>query len=279
MLDNPHAKQQRAAKPIVMGHFSSRRSGFALVIALSLTALMLMAVMSLSAFTLVEARNAVQREQQALATQNAVLGLQLALGELQRTAGLDQRVTARADIVDASSPNPEWTGVWATFDPDYVPATTTTQLWELERFRNWSLNTTGPRWLVSSSQVLGATLDPSLPANSPVNNPPIPGYAGSPLQAMARRAGGDAVMAGRIPLREDRSGQALSGMVAWWVADEGVKARVFNTLEHEADGSDWYEAQTRSASPPPLDGGRTDTLNSSALASATGRKALCVARA
>ena len=40
----------------------------------------------------------------------------MAIGELQKNAGADQRITARADILDANTANPRLTGVWKSWD-------------------------------------------------------------------------------------------------------------------------------------------------------------------
>jgi hypothetical protein len=49
------------------------------------------------------------------------MALILAIGELQKQAGPDQRVSARADLV-AAQQNPSWTGVWRADQPDSQPA-------------------------------------------------------------------------------------------------------------------------------------------------------------
>lgn len=56
----------------------------------------------------------------ATARANARMALCLAIGELQKQAGPDQRVSARADLVGTSQ-NPSWTGVWRADQPDSLP--------------------------------------------------------------------------------------------------------------------------------------------------------------
>ena len=93
-----------------MARSSKARSGFALVIALSLMAFVLLLILSITSFVVVEQRNANIAKQQLAAKQNALLGLQMAIGELQQHLGPDQRATASADILDSSN-NP-YTLVW-----------------------------------------------------------------------------------------------------------------------------------------------------------------------
>jgi hypothetical protein len=73
--------------------------GFALVIALSLMAFTLLLLVSITALTRVETRSAEISLATTEARQNARLGMQVALGQLQRYAGADQRITAPATTV------------------------------------------------------------------------------------------------------------------------------------------------------------------------------------
>ncbi len=101
---------------------SPDRGGFALIVALSLMAFILLLLLSLSTLVNLETRTATVHKQTLEARNNALMGLRVALGELQKTAGPDQRVTARADILGPPATdwignrpnieNPQWTGVW-----------------------------------------------------------------------------------------------------------------------------------------------------------------------
>lgn len=91
-------------------------TGFALVITLVLLALLVLAVLALSALTRIGggvARAGVQRMQ---ARQNAQLALNVALGELQRHAGQDARITGMAGIAGVAAGDGAttryWCGVW-----------------------------------------------------------------------------------------------------------------------------------------------------------------------
>jgi|CXWL01.1.fsa_nt_gi Tfp pilus assembly protein PilX len=93
-----------------------RQSGFALVITLVLLALLVLAVFALSALTKVSSEMARSSVYQTQARQNAQLALDVALGELQRHAGDDTRITGMAGITGiAGNPNAStryWCGVW-----------------------------------------------------------------------------------------------------------------------------------------------------------------------
>ena len=91
-----------------------RPKGFTLVLTISLLVLLTMVaigVLSLSSVTLRTSGNAID---QATARANARMAMMLAIGELQQQAGLDTRVTARADLLD--SKNPPLLGVWKSWE-------------------------------------------------------------------------------------------------------------------------------------------------------------------
>jgi len=68
-----------------------RQNGFALVIALSLMAFVLLLVLSITSFVVVEQQSANIAKQQLAAKQNALVGLHIAIGELQRRLGPDPK--------------------------------------------------------------------------------------------------------------------------------------------------------------------------------------------
>jgi len=86
--------------------------GFALVVTLTLMVLLAILALGLLSLSSVALRSSGIQSDTATARANARMALSLAIAELQKHAGPDQRVTARADLLDASSPNPAWTGVW-----------------------------------------------------------------------------------------------------------------------------------------------------------------------
>lgn len=93
----------------------TKNEGFALVIALSMMSFVLLLLLSISLLVSVETANAHNSKLRLLAKENARLGMLVAIGNLQRYAGPDQRVTARAEILGNSEfneNNAKWTGVW-----------------------------------------------------------------------------------------------------------------------------------------------------------------------
>lgn len=203
---------------------ASSSRGFALVLALSLMAFVLLLVISMTTLAQVESQSSRIGAAQIEAEQAALLGLQVALGELQKAAGPDQRVTATAGIIkgaadDGSSQH--YTGVWSS-DPAVS---------EVDRFI---------RWLVSSSDDLaeaGVHTEAWSGTVQPVTNVgnAYSVTAGNKDQYVLLVGNGsvaaelddpqsiNAVVAEKLPYTMPNG---AGGKYAWWVGDEGVKAKV-----------------------------------------------------
>jgi len=203
---------------------SKRSPGFSLILSLTVMAGIVMLLVTVSAFITVESRAVMNQQLATRARLNAIVAMRLSLAHLQQEAGPDRRSTARADITQPEATastvrNPMWTGVWRTDLPDLPPA-----------------------WLISgrADQPAG-TQSLSLfqsGASSPDYHagywaPWQTGYApaaeslvnlvgtGSAAAAEGSRASGF-VMLPKIALPDDR----IKGNYAYWVGDEGIKARI-----------------------------------------------------
>lgn len=217
----------------------NHKRGFALVIALLLMGFVFLLLMSVATFTRVEMLSTQSHNDTTRAQQNAMLAMMIALGELQKHTGPDQRVTARADLIfpnedtDLSASqlnaywgaarNPNWTGVWKnenddSYDPDNVVAANAEpvrQAWlvsGLERGLN-----------VSPESIISGLTTGTSPRDT------LSDSSGSKHQLMVSPGQGAAstaraVTAPLIPLLNEANVQ--TGNYAWWVGDEGIKARV-----------------------------------------------------
>ena len=312
----------------------SHHEGFSLVLSLTVMALLVLVVLSLAGFLSIESRTAAAHSESAKARLNALASARLALGHLQRLAGPDQRVTARADLfesadasaavpygtgptgnayaalaagaagVNGASVNPRrrsWTGVWSTGGSD------------TSRPRDWTAADPNNRpflgWLVSPLAALAAQpdlVDPSAVAQLTGDRGLVAGDArnrglplitgGGPASLTANLAASPAAVSllgpgslaypGRPaydptptatanvdpdavslppmplpgPLPAGAAGTAVLGRFAWWVGDEGVKARI-NLPDpaartpggrEPADITDWrrsFRAQSQRANP------------------------------
>lgn len=164
-------------------------AGFALVAVVLLLGFLVLLVTTLARLTLHETASAGLAVKVVVARQNALLGLDAALGQLQLHAGPDQRVTA------TDSDSGLITGVWETTTPGAT-------------LRTWLMsgNEHGPLLAVTPAS-LGADTVELVGL----------GTAGTSRLVQAPR---QTVTAASV------SGERTLGHYAWWVGDEGSKAPV-----------------------------------------------------
>jgi hypothetical protein len=227
-----------------------------------LMSFVLVLLLSVVSMTQVEVQVANISQRQKEAQQNALLGLNVAMAQLQRFAGPDQRVTAPADLLadldrqgDATvapsgltlaSGTRYWTGVWGNGESDIGYDLSPSAI---------SGSGTEPvllNWLVSGNEgvdysLLGnegavtAGTDTAAPtfilgkgssgfsgSNYTVNNKDGSSQVAALLVGPnSTSAESDYVLAPMVTIdaSSSSSGQG-GGAYAWWVGDEGVKARV-----------------------------------------------------
>lgn len=225
---------------------AASRDGFALLVTIVLLAFLVLVLVSFASFTRVETRVAHNTMQLSQARQNATLAFSLAMGELQRLAGPDQRASGTAEIGGAGQDGTRaWTGVWGN-----------------ERASDDYRST--PRllgWLVSGNENVGFTAETtasefgrisanSTPAYLPGNAVELgqAGTVGALASDMTLKGGPARLLVGPGSVNETASyvaaplvdlevmestvpglsGSNLTpiGRYAWWVGDEGVKARL-----------------------------------------------------
>lgn len=171
--------------------------GFALVLTLVLLSLLLLLILAITALVRLESRQVSIAIPQAQARQNALLALQVALGELQRRAGPDDRVTGMAGITGipagAGQSARHWCGVWRS-DGAFVA------------------------WLASGGE--GGVI-PALNGADAVTilGAGVLGADGTDKEHVRVR---------KLPIEEaDPQGERrVTGHCAYWIGDEGVKLSV-----------------------------------------------------
>ncbi len=171
--------------------------GFALVLTLVLLSLLVLLILAMTALVRLESRQVSVAVPHAQARQTALLALRVALAELQRHAGPDDRVTGMAGITGippgAGQPARHWCGVWRN-DGTFVA------------------------WMASGAE--GQTI------------PPLTGPDSVALLANgALGADGtdkEHVRVRKVPIEEtDPYGERrVTGHYAYWIGDEGVKLSV-----------------------------------------------------
>uniref|UniRef100_UPI002240FF73 hypothetical protein n=1 Tax=Haloferula sp. BvORR071 TaxID=1396141 RepID=UPI002240FF73 len=216
------------------GRRVSRQPGFALVISLSLMVLLTILAVGLLSLSTVSLRATGQGEALAIAQANARMGLMLALGELQKQAGPDQRVTARADIRDNGKiANPHLTGVWKSWEIKPASPPSAAEYEKSARDKKFL------GWLASSGKG-SERADVDFAAKEPKNPATLwgKGSLGNTVPDT------DIVRASRIELGSKNSkGSASDGAFAWAVMDEGVKVRINTPFVEEANSKAMQTAQ------------------------------------
>ncbi len=210
----------------VSSQVGGRKSGFALISTiLVMSLLMLIAVATLN-LSSVEVSNSSVNKAQAAAEANARMALMLAIGQLQETAGSDQRVTAVADIFDdAGSGRRYWTGVWDT--TDYDPSSP-----DDKEFITWLVPSGGNA--VDVSEVDERTND------SVADDHTIFEGLGD----------NESVIVPKVMISD---GGDTQNFYSYWVEDEGIKASL--GWNEGNTGDDVRDKQMRLASAPGVDYG------------------------
>ncbi len=203
----------------------SRNEGFALVIALSLMAFVLVLLLSITTLVQVETTSAATLKSHTLARENARLGLSMAIGELQKQMGPDQRVSARAEVFEPGSNGeatgvdvhfPQWVGAWNTQTPGWQGLDASEKL-------------ARGNWLVSGNTGL-APSDPNYitPATD------LATYPSEQIATVQRDTSASPATEIKV-LKEPISEQGNSSF-AYWISDENTKARV-DLIDPDADSS------------------------------------------
>jgi Type II secretory pathway, component PulK len=188
-----------------------RRRGFALIVTIVLVAFLVLVLVGLATFTRVETQVAGNSQHLAQARQNALMALNIAVGQLQKHTGPDQRVTATADLQplatvanpdpyptkdpasdeslvgDASDILPEiddfwadrrnrrWTGAWANGNTSDYDRNNPAEFNAVPRLQSW---------LVSGNEN-----SPTGDAYKPTDRLPALTHTSSPLTAIEDAAG------------------------------------------------------------------------------------------
>ena len=107
------------------GSSPGRSHGFALVVTLSLMILLTVIAVGLLTLNSISLRASSLGSATATARANARMAMLIAIAELQKAAGPDQRVTGAAALTQSGTTviaNPAWTGVWRSDNATSSPA-------------------------------------------------------------------------------------------------------------------------------------------------------------
>ncbi|MCP5538166.1 MAG: hypothetical protein H7A51_18280 [Akkermansiaceae bacterium] len=181
-------------EPTVSSDVLCCRDGFALIATISVMVLLVMIALAMLSLSTIELRNSRHDDAMNAARANARMGLMIAIGELQKSTGPDQRITATAEVLSESTSvsdgRAHWVGVWDT--SGYAPSSPDQRSFV--------------KWLVSSPDAgMSSTLG-SVSASTTADD-------------LLIFEGEDDVSSVRVP-----KVSVNEGSYAYWVEDEGVKA-------------------------------------------------------
>ena len=243
----------------------AKMQGFSLILSLAL--LLLLTSLSLAVLTLSRqsTKQAQPQHSQSIVRANARLGLNMALAELQRSAGTDQVVTGRAELLeelsdaenlsfsDSDLPNPFYTLVWDSrgAEINYTDLPTTRVSSEENVDRPGRIPTypqdQNPRVLVSGNEGLEPTDSNYITLRTAIGSDWIDL---APSQNPADNRGL------WVPKTET---PGRSGSYAFAVLDEGIKARIGLTDPFNGVTSDFSENSPQRAKVPRRSGERLIT--------------------
>ncbi|MFA6286382.1 MAG: hypothetical protein WC661_03290 [Opitutaceae bacterium] len=264
-----------SVRPASIRQSLQKRSGFALLITITLLAFLVLLLVSLASLTRVETQVASNGQQLSQARQNALMALNVALGELQKYAGPDQRTTARSDmdaaLANTSVKSGRWTGIYGrgVAAADTVARNLYTDI-PSKIATDIAANSDAKgnqavllNWLVSGNE--GTSFDPStaVDANGQIDRTKAPAaFAFTPSSDVAGLSATSTALSTNItianqparllvgsnsvgtdsasvanyvaaPLKDITAvapglgaAPVTVGRYAWWVGDEGAKARI-----------------------------------------------------
>ena len=226
-----------------------KRQGFALIA--TLTLMMLLALLAVGVLSMAssQSRISMQAVLQAQARQQALVGLDAAIAELQVELGPDRRVTANSSILnsDDGSPGGHLLGVWNSWDgPIYgssmsggAKIQSTYAPGRPNMFRRWLISTRKPE----DARAVGS-------ATRLCNRKP-----GERICLLGEGTLGTSVSpahhvyADMIALPPLSAGDPNTGCFAWWVSGENQKAKV--ALKEPEETKDPIEVLHRTWNTPP----------------------------
>ncbi len=277
----------------VKNSMSSRNSraqkrGFALIVTLSLMILLTIIAVGLLTLSSISIRQAGLSSATQIAQNNARMALCIALGELQLHAGVDQRVTATADMagtdtgdtlpasadstpknnlsvngqekgLSAIQPGTRyWTGVWN--DRSATPATEILTKTPSPQLRQWLIS--GNEALAPASRITPAAAEYAVKSDgSVVDTSKAVVLVGQGSVGNTAAEDLNRFVVAPLVTIEKKANQP-EGRYAWWVGDEGVKARI-NMEQVVADPKSYHSLPAQRRGWETVDGFATYPVPSS----------------
>ena len=209
-----------------------RHRGFTLVATVLLMVLLTVVALGMLSLASITLRTSSHKDSMATAQANARMALSIALGQLQGEAGPDQRITVRADILDADTTtvpaegvtHPHWCAVWKSPSrhSDY----------ELDQGAKLRGATGGPTWLVSGFHKAGL-INPQTWVASTDGSDRNGVVLGARTGVLGAGGSATEVIAPLVNVVDPQDSSRSIGKYAYWISDEGIKAKL-NLAPNEA---------------------------------------------
>ena len=193
-------------KPSALRH-SVSNPGFALVVTLSLMILLTVIAVGLLSLSSISLRASGGQAAVNVARANARMALVLALGELQKAAGDDRRITADGSIFDGAT-NPNVVGVWKSWSPKLadnplgtLPNYTTAKD---SRFVTWLTSSRNPLDVADKEWAKSGTVE-------------------EPVELFTVKSDGFSLAGSKV---EVAKGRPSAGAMAWGVVQSATRAKI-----------------------------------------------------
>jgi hypothetical protein len=231
-------------------------TGFALVVTVSLLALLSVIALGFLSLSAVTLRSSTQDRAQMEARANARLALMMAIGELQKHAGPDMRVTAPADILNEEMP--PLTGVWRSWEGT-----------DHEASGSFKGRPTAPDYAAKESRLISWLVSGASPELAMDQLSTLVGKTASP-DSVALVADGSLAEGDDRQVHVTLQTLADGGKYAWWVSPENQKARFPKPYEPQNDTTaDWSALVSNHSVSDPGDFGLDALLNDASPAAKT----------
>lgn len=187
-------------------HFPNQR-GFALIVTLSLMVLLAVVAVGLLSLSTIALRSTSLQNANEVAKSNARLALMLALGELQKNAGDDRRITADGAFEQGSA-HPDAVGVWRSWSPQLTPNPERKDVdYDSPKSDNFI------SWLVSAAN----------PAELTNRNWAKTGTLVNPIPLFTEKSNGFNLSGSKLPVSTNPT---APGAYAWAITQNATKAKI-----------------------------------------------------
>lgn len=216
---------------------SGKRNAFALILAIGAMAFMVLLVLTLSSVVSAKMRLLNAQKENRMARSNALLGMSVAVSELQRSLGPDNAISAPSTIFDIDPSTVQVDGVRTPFVVGAFPvekdkrSMTFLEAQQSERYlpdllkEGKTVDSSEVSWLISSERRM---LNPAIQSPADLSEETVKLASYSSLTDFPTSMGGKVMSSLKSETVDVEAGKVNleQGAYAWWVSDESLKAKI-----------------------------------------------------